>query len=87
MGEHLPYKEGVTGSSPVPPIAKSMRGEEGVKPDSPNADRTFLVVELTRDEAIALTGCWGFPPKAVDAAESAVDKLAIALDATRAVSK
>src|SRR5881394_1624417 len=26
LGEHLPYKEGVTGSSPVPPIAGLLAG-------------------------------------------------------------
>jgi hypothetical protein len=26
LGEHFPYKEGVTGSSPVPPIVRRARG-------------------------------------------------------------
>ena len=35
LGEHLPYKQGVAGSSPAPPIGSL---ERGVRPAPPGAD-------------------------------------------------
>ena len=34
LGEHLPYKEGVTGSSPVPPIAADLSVEGSTPVDA-----------------------------------------------------